>query len=56
MGSKEAQRHLIGIIMLSAHLAEEIRKFSGVSIRADSKDYSELQRAMEKFTTQKVRG
>lgn len=54
MSSEEAQEHLINIIMLAACLAEEIRKLSGASIKADSKDYLELQRAMEKLTTQKV--
>lgn len=54
MSSEEAQEHLIKIIMLAAYLAEEIRKLSGASIKTDSKGYLELQRAMEKLTTQKV--
>lgn len=52
--SEEAQEHLINIIMLATCLAEEIRKLSGASIRVDSKDYFEWQKAMEKLTTQKV--
>lgn len=54
MSSEEAQQHLINIIMLAACLAEERRKLSGASIKADSDEYLELQRAMEKLTTQKV--
>lgn len=52
--SEEAQEHLINIVMLAVCLAEEIRKLPSALIKADSKDYLELQRAMEKLTTQKV--
>lgn len=57
MTSKEAQKHLVNIVVLAMLLANEIRSLSGACIKENgemSEHYLEWKNAFEKLTTQKV--